>query len=58
MRYDLYPLTTLDEKKKYLPKIVEENWLLFFEHDAFVETARVSQTEKGYVLTDKRELEK
>jgi glyoxylase-like metal-dependent hydrolase (beta-lactamase superfamily II) len=48
MGYDLYPLTTLDEKKRYLPKIVKENWLLFFEHDAFTETARLKLTEKGY----------
>jgi len=56
MGYDLFPLTTLDEKKKILPKIADENWLLFFEHDAFTETCRVEYTEKGYITVDKMEL--
>jgi glyoxylase-like metal-dependent hydrolase (beta-lactamase superfamily II) len=56
MGYDLFPLTTLDEKKKFLPKIVKENWLLFFEHDAFTETCRVQQNEKRFVVTDKMNL--
>jgi glyoxylase-like metal-dependent hydrolase (beta-lactamase superfamily II) len=54
MGYDLFPLTTLDEKKKFLPKIVKENWLLFFEHDAFTETCRIQQGEKGFVVTNKK----
>ncbi|HEY3250103.1 MAG TPA: MBL fold metallo-hydrolase [Ignavibacteria bacterium] len=56
MGYDLFPLTTLDEKKKFLPKIADENWLLFFEHDAFTETAKVQKNEKGFMLFDKMEL--
>lgn len=56
MGYDLFPLTTLDEKKKFLPKIAKENWLLFFEHDAFTETCRVQQNEKGFMVVDKMEL--
>lgn len=56
MGYDLFPLTTLDEKKKFLTRITSANWLLFFEHDAFTETCRVQQTEKGYIVADKMEL--
>jgi glyoxylase-like metal-dependent hydrolase (beta-lactamase superfamily II) len=58
MGYDLFPLTTLDEKKKFLPQIVKENWILFFEHDAFTETCRVQQTERGFIVADKMELNK
>jgi len=58
MGYDLFPLTTLDEKKKFLPQIVKENWLLYFEHDAFTETCRVEETEHGYRVIDKMELNK
>ncbi len=58
MGYDLFPLTTLDEKKKYLPKIIKEKWLLFFEHDAYTETCRVEMGEKGVVAVDKSELSK
>lgn len=56
MGYDLFPLTTLDEKKKFLPKIVKENWLLFFEHDAFTETCRVAKKETGFYAVDKNQL--
>jgi glyoxylase-like metal-dependent hydrolase (beta-lactamase superfamily II) len=56
MGYDLFPLTTLEEKKKYLPKLAEENWLLFFEHDPHTETARVEKTEKGFRAIDVKEL--
>jgi hypothetical protein len=58
MGYDLFPLTTLEEKKKFLPKIVDENWVLFFEHDPFTETARVEETDKGYKAVDVKELSK
>jgi glyoxylase-like metal-dependent hydrolase (beta-lactamase superfamily II) len=58
MGYDLFPLTTLDEKKKFLPKITSENWLLFFEHDAFTETCNVITTDKGYSVINKMELSK
>jgi glyoxylase-like metal-dependent hydrolase (beta-lactamase superfamily II) len=56
MSYDLYPLTTLNEKKEYLSKIVKENWILFFEHDPFIETAKVEKTDKGYKTADVKEL--
>ena len=56
MGYDLFPLTTLDEKKKYMPKLAEENWVLFFEHDPHTETARVEKTEKGFKAVDIKEL--
>jgi len=33
MGYDLYPLETLEAKKRLLPLAVKENWLCFFYHD-------------------------
>jgi len=58
MGYDLFPLTTLEEKKMFLSKLVDENWLLFFEHDAFTEICRVIQNEKGFAVVNKMELNK
>jgi len=52
MGYDLSPLTTLDEKKKYLPKIADEKWIVLFEHDPYTETARVEKTDKGFKTVD------
>jgi len=33
MGYDLYPLTTLENKKKWLPEAAREGWLCLFAHD-------------------------
>ncbi len=33
MGYDLWPLTTLEDKKKYLTRAAEESWIVCFEHD-------------------------
>lgn len=33
MAYDLNPLTTLEEKKQWIPQAVENRWLCLFAHD-------------------------
>jgi len=33
MGYDNFPLTTIKEKKKYLNRAADENWILLLEHD-------------------------
>lgn len=47
MGYDLRPLVTLEEKRRILNEAIDGNWVLFFEHDATVETCRLQRTEKG-----------
>jgi glyoxylase-like metal-dependent hydrolase (beta-lactamase superfamily II) len=47
MAYDMFPLTTLKEKKSFLNEAVTNNYVLFFEHDPKVECCRLQQTEKG-----------
>lgn len=47
MAYDMFPLTTLEEKKKFLTEAVAENVILFFEHDPQHECCTLKQTEKG-----------
>jgi glyoxylase-like metal-dependent hydrolase (beta-lactamase superfamily II) len=34
MGYDLYPMTTLENKKRWVPVAVEEGWIALFAHDA------------------------
>ena len=41
MAYDLYPMTTLETKKRLLPQAAKEGWVLFFEHDPEVRAARI-----------------
>ena len=33
MAYDMFPLTTLQEKKSFLHEAFENNYILFFEHE-------------------------
>lgn len=47
MAYDMFPLTTLNEKKSFLSEAIENHYLLFFEHDPKIECCALVQTEKG-----------
>jgi hypothetical protein len=47
MAYDMFPLTTLNEKKSFLKEAVENNYILFFEHDPQIECCDLYMTEKG-----------
>jgi glyoxylase-like metal-dependent hydrolase (beta-lactamase superfamily II) len=47
MAYDLQPLLTMEEKRKLLDRAVEENWILFFEHDPFIDAATVKRGKRG-----------
>ena len=47
MGYDMFPLTTLQEKEAFLTEALAGNYLLFFEHDAQQECCRLVQTDKG-----------
>jgi glyoxylase-like metal-dependent hydrolase (beta-lactamase superfamily II) len=47
MSYDMFPLTTLTEKKSFLQEAYEKQYVLFFEHDAAHECVKLIQTEKG-----------
>jgi len=46
MGYDLYPLTTLEEKRQYLSQACDENWLIVLEHDAEVDAIRIEKGDK------------
>jgi hypothetical protein len=47
MGYDLYPLTTLENKKIWLPRAAEGGWLCVFEHDPDVRFARLVEEKPG-----------
>ena len=47
MGYDMFPLTTLNEKQAFLSEALENNYILFFEHDAKNECCSLQLTEKG-----------
>lgn len=47
MAYDMFPLTTLQEKKNFLQEAVENNYILYFEHDHLNECCSLQMTDKG-----------
>jgi len=52
MAYDIDPLLTLDEKKQFFAEAIENDYILFFEHDYYHECCTLKETEKG-VRADK-----
>jgi len=47
MAYDMFPLTTLNEKRSFLDEAIENNYILFFEHDPVYECCNLKRTERG-----------
>ena len=47
MAYDMFPLTTMNEKKSFLEEAVTNEYILFFEHDPKIECCTLQRTEKG-----------
>ena len=56
MAYDMFPLTTLHEKKSFLQEAAQHNHVLFFEHDPTIECCTVQQTDKGIRVKDSMKL--
>jgi glyoxylase-like metal-dependent hydrolase (beta-lactamase superfamily II) len=52
MAYDMFPLTTLNEKKSFLTEAQQNDYVLFFEHDPLVECCTLQMTEKGIKVKD------
>lgn len=53
MGYDIRPLDTMAEREAFNQKAVENNYILFFEHDPVTECATLTQTERGTVIKEK-----
>ena len=51
MGYDLYPLTTMEEKKRWIPAALENHWICFFAHDAETPAAYLAE-HKGKVTVE------
>ena len=51
MGYDLYPLTTLENKKHWLPQAAAGDWLCIFEHDPLVPFGRLVEEKPGRFRT-------
>jgi hypothetical protein len=47
MAYDMFPLTSLNEKKAFLEEALAGDYILLFEHDPVNECCTLQKTEKG-----------
>lgn len=47
MAYDMQPLVSMQEKKAFLKEALENQYILFFEHDPVNECCSLQQTDKG-----------
>ncbi len=52
MAYDMFPMKTLDEKKKFLEEAVKNEYILYLEHDPINECCTLQETEKGIRVKD------
>jgi glyoxylase-like metal-dependent hydrolase (beta-lactamase superfamily II) len=52
MAYDMFPLTTLNEKKAFLTEAQQNDFVLFFEHDPVIECCTLQLSEKGIRMKD------
>jgi glyoxylase-like metal-dependent hydrolase (beta-lactamase superfamily II) len=52
MGYDTRPLITMTEKEQFLQRAVDEEFVLFLEHDSVNECCTLQMTEKGVRLKD------
>lgn len=57
MAYDVRPLITLEEKEVFLKIAVENNYILFFEHDRSIEACSLQMTERGVRMGEAIRLE-
>jgi hypothetical protein len=47
MAFDLYPVDTIESRKKYYAESIPGNWLTIFTHDPKVPWAYVKKDEQG-----------
>jgi glyoxylase-like metal-dependent hydrolase (beta-lactamase superfamily II) len=55
MGFDLDPLRCIEERKKFLARAVEGDWLVLFPHDHQVPAARIGWNDKGKPVVKSRE---
>jgi glyoxylase-like metal-dependent hydrolase (beta-lactamase superfamily II) len=48
MAYDNDPLQTIADKEILLKKAVNEQWIIVYDHDIYVEASKIDKNEKGF----------
>ncbi len=55
--FDTNPITSIDDKTRFLKEALDNDITLYFEHDLHTECCTIEQTKKGYKLKEKFTLE-
>jgi glyoxylase-like metal-dependent hydrolase (beta-lactamase superfamily II) len=50
--YDINPVTSVEDKEKFLIRASEGDWILFFEHDPVTEAVKVEKDKKGFTIKE------
>ncbi|MHA7112534.1 MBL fold metallo-hydrolase [Sunxiuqinia elliptica] len=50
--YDLFPVSSMEEKERLLKEVAEKDYVLFFEHDFYTQCATVAWTDRGPKLKE------
>ena len=53
MGYDLEPLKLIDEKREVLTPAAKGDWYLFFEHDPYMDAARVEESKGDFSVRER-----
>ena len=51
MSFDLYPVETVESRKRYYARAIPKNWLTVFTHDPEIPWAYVQKDERGKITT-------
>ncbi len=57
MAYDTRPLITLEDKERFFKEALENDYILFFEHDIYNECCTLEMTDKGIKVKNTFKLE-
>ena len=56
MSYDLYPLETIESRKRYYARAIPEKWLTLFTHDPEIPWAYVQRDDRGKMVATGKNL--
>jgi glyoxylase-like metal-dependent hydrolase (beta-lactamase superfamily II) len=52
MGFDLYPLETIESRKRYYSRAIEEKWLTMFTHDPKLPWSYLGRNERGKIILE------
>jgi hypothetical protein len=50
MAFDLYPVESVESRKRYYARAVPENWLTMFTHDPKISWTHLEKDERGKIV--------